>query len=163
MPDERKTPYLRIETDGTPETTRLFLDGAQAPALTQSMRFTAGEHWVRGGKNYDLPMLEMRVAAVRPTNPIEPYHSSASRWIIESDGTSDVHVYRDGTDLTQEFLITTIDFGCAVDGRTYLEIERMVVKERHENGVASVEIGSDGLPVTARETLFDYQASAKAS
>ena len=33
MPDTTKTPYLRIETDGAPGTTRLFVDGRFRPLV----------------------------------------------------------------------------------------------------------------------------------
>ena len=162
MPDPHKTPYLRIETDGTPETTRVFIGGVPAPAFTQSFRFTAGAHWLReGGVGYDLPVLEMKVAALGGDWQADPYQSAPSEWVITSSGPTDNRIFHKGVDITRDLFIMTVDLGCDVDGRTYCEIERHIPNGAGGVVLRRVETDERPMPVIAREILFNYQAPKK--
>ena len=101
------------------------------------------------------------VATIRGYNA--PHPGGTPRWVIESNPYNDTYILKDGVSLRDTYpLIVSINFVCEINGRTYLEIERMVVKATSDDGLPVVPV-KDGEPVIARETLFDYQAGAEAS
>ena len=139
---------LRIETDGTPDTTRLFVGGCFRP-LVQRVHLTVGP-------DYAPPLLETQemVASVYGHDMMHPEDAP---WVIESNSYNDTHVYRKGESLADTHLITALEFGCEANGRTYLKISRMLEKARDERGNRILEV-KDGAPVVVEETLFEHWA-----
>ncbi len=154
MPDPHKTPYLRIETDGTPETTRLFVDAHFRP-LVQRIRFTVGPE-------YAPPLLETRemVATIRGYNA--PHPGKPSRWVIESNSYSDTRIYRDGEDISTPLHCFAAEFVCEMNGRTALTVKRAKLTGRAIADSLLIECDEHGKPTVIEETLFEHVAKKTA-
>ena len=150
MPDERKTPYLRIETDGTSGTTRLFVGGRFRP-LVQRIHLTVGPDTAP-------PLLETQEMVADYTRSLDKIivPGGPSRWVIESNSYNDTHILKDGVDISTPLHCFAVEFVCEVDGRTALTVKRAKLTGRAIADSLLIECDERGTPTVIEETLFEH-------